>query len=268
MPFLDGGGPCGSSDALKIKLLESLHQKATELDAKWIELRSTEPLPLETPPHEDKVTLVFDLPADTNVLWKNLKAKVRNLVRKGDRAGLTVEWGGSELLDAFYPIFAINMRDLGSPVHSRAFFAETLKAFGDQAHIALIKKDETAVGGLIGIGYQETFAVPWASSLREYFKLSPNMLLYWQALQRACTQGYRRFDFGRSSRDVGTYRFKKQWGAEEQQLYWYRLPVADDGSMSANGASATGSLAVDVWKKLPVGVATWLGPKVRKYLTQ
>ena len=58
--------------------------------------------------------------------------------------------------------------------------------------------------------------VPWASSLREYFSLCPNNLLYWEMIRWGCKNGYQRFDFGRSSPDSGTYRFKKQWGAKEE----------------------------------------------------
>ncbi|MEZ5583585.1 MAG: GNAT family N-acetyltransferase [Candidatus Competibacteraceae bacterium] len=63
--------------------------------------------------------------------------------------------------------------------------------------------------------------IPWASSLRKYNSLSPNMLLYWSVLEFACKKGYRIFDFGRSTPGEGTYRFKEQWGAKPVQLYWH-----------------------------------------------
>lgn len=49
------------------------------------------------------------------------------------------------------------------------------------------------------------------------------MLLYWAMLEYACDQGYRQFDFGRSTPGEGTCRFKEQWGAKSHQLYWYQL---------------------------------------------
>jgi hypothetical protein len=47
------------------------------------------------------------------------------------------------------------------------------------------------------------------------------MLLYSAVLEFACREGFKEFDFGRSSVDSGTYRFKLQWGAHPRQLYWY-----------------------------------------------
>ena len=57
--------------------------------------------------------------------------------------------------------------------------------------------------------------------VRRYNRLSPNMLLYWSVLEFACRQGFRVFDFGRSSPDSGTFKFKAQWGAAPVPLYWH-----------------------------------------------
>jgi len=49
-------------------------------------------------------------------MWDGLDRKVRNQVRKAQKSGLTAERGGTALLDAFYAVFARNMRDLGTPL--------------------------------------------------------------------------------------------------------------------------------------------------------
>jgi len=65
------------------------------------------------------------------------------------------------------------------------------------------------------LSFRDALIVLWASSYREYFSLCPNNLLYWEMIRWGCEQGYRRFDFGRSSPQSGTYHFKKQWGTIE-----------------------------------------------------
>ena len=105
------------------------------------------------------------------------------------------------------------MRDLGSPVHSPDFFDAIFDEFNDCAKIMLVRKDEGVIGGAVCLFFKGSMIVPWASSLREYFSLRPNNLLYWEMIRWGCKNGYQRFDFGRSSPDSGTYRFKKQWGA-------------------------------------------------------
>ena len=83
--------------------------------------------------------------------------------------------------------------------------------------------------------------MPWAACSKEHFALCPNMLLYWETIRTACADGFARFDFGRSTRQSGTYRFKRQWGAQEEPLFWYRIPIASDVDAARRHASCAGS---------------------------
>ena len=75
-------------------------------------------------------------------------------------------------------------------------------------------------------------------------------------------RGAGRFDFGRSTRQAGTYRFKKQWGAEEIPLYWYYLLPEGRALPELRPDSAKYRFMVACWKKLPVGLATALGQRI------
>jgi CelD/BcsL family acetyltransferase involved in cellulose biosynthesis len=120
---------------------------------------------------------------------------------------------------------------------------------------------------LIALATGDTLTVPWASSLTEYRSDCPNMLLYWDTIRAGCRDGFRRFDFGRSTRGSGTYLFKVQWGAEEQPLFWYTIPVGD-AAAHAETSDAGKETFVRVWRRLPLGLTRRLGPRVRKYLIQ
>jgi hypothetical protein len=172
------------------------------------------------------------------------------------------------MLDAFYDVLAVNMRDLGSPVHARGFFAAMFDSFGDNARVVLVRKGSTAIGGLIALAFKDTLVVPWASSLRQYFALCPNMLLYWETLAAACNEGFRRFDFGRSGRDASTYRFKRQWGAQEVPLYCYDIPIGPRAARALAPGDSRGAFLAALWRRLPVGLTRRVGPRVRGYLTQ
>lgn len=268
MPFLDGGGPCGPSGDLANLAAHSLIDEAGRLGAGSVEFRSTTQLDLPAPALKDKVNMVVSLPGDSGLLWSRLDAKVRNQVRKAERSGLSVEFGHLEALSAFYDVFAVNMRDLGSPVHGRAFFTSMLEAFRDRARVALVRKGAEVIGGLIALAFKDMLVVPWASSLRRYMALCPNVLLYWETLAAGCREGFAQFDFGRSSRDSGTYRFKHQWGAQEVPLYCYQIPIRRGGERSLSPTDARGTRLVALWRRLPVRVTRWAGPRVRRYLTQ
>ena len=92
------------------------------------------------------------------------------------------------------------------------------------------------------------------------------MLLYWEVLRYAIQQGYQHFDFGRSTVDSGTYRFKKQWGAKAKQLYWHYWLADGQPLPKLSPDNPKYRLAIAVWKKLPLIVANQLGPGIVKNL--
>src|SRR5437763_11903974 len=122
------------------------------------------------------------LPPTTEELRDSLSAKVRNQVRKGEKNGLSVTWGGEELLPGFYAVFSENMRDLGTPVYGRRLFRSILEHFQNHAEICLVRSfTEPVAAGLVlhGWGVSE---VASASSLRTFNYTCANMLMYWELL--------------------------------------------------------------------------------------
>ena len=87
------------------------------------------------------------------------------------------------------------------------------------------------------------------------------MLIYWQALERATSRGQNFFDFGRSSIDAGTYKFKKQWGTEEYPAIWQYY--SRKGNVTdARPNSGKYDTMIETWKKLPVWLTKLIGPTI------
>jgi lipid II:glycine glycyltransferase (peptidoglycan interpeptide bridge formation enzyme) len=104
--------------------------------------------------------------------------------------------------------------------------------------------------------------VPWASAIREFNPLCPNVLLYWHMLRFAIDGGYRIFDFGRSTPGEGTFLFKKQWGAEPCELVWEYWTGSGKTVPNLSPANAKFNLAIRTWQRLPLPIATTLGPLI------
>ena len=165
-----------------------------------------------------------------------------------------------ELLDAFYATFSRNMRDLGTPVYGRRFFSELFSRLGERLSIVLCEYQGQPVSAGVLLAWRETVEIPWASSLRSANHMSPNMLMYWAALSHSIEKGYRWFDFGRSSRGAGTWKFKEQWGAQPFPLHWYYFMRQGGPLPELNPANAKYRLAINVWRKLPLAITNRIGP--------
>jgi len=267
MPFLDSGGPCAVSPSIEAELVADLVAAARRTGARLVELRSSTRLPIDAEPLESKVNMTLTL-TDPPGLWSHFDKTVRNQVRKAERSGLTVERGGAADLAAFYDVFVERMRDLGSPVHAFGFLRHVVDAFGPAARVMLVKHGREMVGGLVALAFANRLVVPWSTCRKAYFASCPNMLLYWRTIESACGEGFTRFEFGRSTRGSGTYRFKKQWGAEEEPLFWYRLPIGAGRDESAPAHTGHADVLTKMWQRLPLAVTRQVGPHIRKYLIQ
>lgn len=266
MPFLDYGGICADDSQASQALLDAALAYCARARIGTLDLRHYTPSGLDLRRFEQKTTLVLPLTNNADHLWQGFNAKVRNQVRKALKSDLSVRWAGAEALPDFYRVWAENMRDLGSPVHSQRFFRAVFEVF-PSTQLALVCTGDEVIGGAVCLYFRDTVLVPWASSLRAFFRYCPNNLLYWEALRTACEAGYRRFDFGRSSQGSGTYHFKKQWGAEEHALSWECWSADATARPIVDSSYGPYGRAAQLWQRLPLPVANWAGPWIRQYLS-
>jgi hypothetical protein len=72
------------------------------------------------------------------------------------------------------------------------------------------------------------------------------------------------FDFGRSTPDDGTYHFKEQWGARPEQLWWEYSLQPHATLPTTDRHSAKLQATIEAWKRLPVALANFLGPRIAR----
>ena len=262
LPFVNYGGVLARTASARAVLLSAAQDEAAARGCAHVELRHLDPVYPSLPAKRHKVAMKLALAPSATAEWDRLDRKVRNQVRKSQKSGLDVVAGGSELLDGFYKVFAINMRDLGTPVYSQAFFEAVLTTFPERARLVLVRHGNTAVAAALTLRYRDTLEVPWASSLRSYRASCPNNLLYWTAIERAIESGCRTFDFGRSTPGEGTYEFKRQWGAVASPVNWEYALLGGDTLPDQSPTNPRFKQAIALWKRLPVGFTTLVGPSI------
>jgi FemAB-related protein (PEP-CTERM system-associated) len=265
LPFLDQAGPLARSAAAGEALWTGALRLARELGVRGIDVRSEAG---EGPAPTGRSALVLALPPSVEELWRSFSTKVRNQIRKAEKEGIRTEPAGAGRLDDFYRVFSRNMRDLGSPVHSRRFLETVLDVFGSRATLHLtLERTGRVIGGAIALRAGGKVTVPWASSLRECFASCPNHSLYWQILSGCVHSGADVFDFGRSHDGSGTFHFKRQWGAEPRPLLWAAFDP--EGRPASDGALKPGdhTTLTRLWRCVPVTLASFVGPYLRRQLS-
>jgi serine/alanine adding enzyme len=244
-------------------LLDRARAEVTRDSLRWLELRDQAVAWPGLATNPEHVTLVLELAADEDGQWAAFDAKLRNQIRKASKSGLTCR-RGAEHLPAFHRVFSESMRDLGTPAMELAYFARVLERYGDAADVFVVYRDAEPVGGMFVVRHGDTLFDPWAASLRRYFHLNPNNLVYWEALRHAIAAGLKRFDFGRSQPGTGTYRFKEQFGAKTLPLYYQYALGRATRVPTLEAQKSSFDLAVRLWRRLPLPVARALGPRARR----
>lgn len=259
MPYVNYGGPLVTAPEDAALLCD--YAKAIGNTVDLVELRSSIPLVTDMTLSQRKVTVMLDVVTGSpDETFAKFSSKLRSQVRRGEKEGLRIVFGADQL-EPFLTVFHRNMRDLGSPAHGRAFFKAIADGFGDDVWIGCAYHNDVPVAAGIAFRYGDEVEITWASSLREYNRLSPNMALYWAFIRRATAEGASRFNFGRCTPNSGTHKFKLQWGGETQPLYWYQ--------QSKSGVTHTPSpdsglfaLATRTWRRFPVPLTSRLGPRI------
>jgi FemAB-related protein (PEP-CTERM system-associated) len=266
MPYFNYGGVASDSSGAEEAVLAEATQRAAKLGVQHIELRHRDRACLDWPSRDDKVAMTLELPSSEDELWRGFPAKLKSQIRRPGKSGAVARQGGGELVGDFYSVFARNMRDLGTPVYPRSFFEAILAAFPAEAKVFVVDYEGKPAAAGIVLAYRDTLEIPWASSLREVNSVGVNMLLYWAALRDAVARGLRRFDFGRSTRDSGTYRFKQQWGAVPTTLRWHYWLAKGSALPRLTPSNPKYRAAIGLWRRLPLPVANFVGPRIVKNL--
>ena len=209
--------------------------------------------------------MVLELPANEELLAKSLGSKLRSQIRRAEREEPEVVWGGVELIPEFYDVFAAGMHFLGTPVYPRRFFESVMQAIDSASIIVVRVKGNTEAAAMI-VRHNERVEVPWAAASLWAKRNAINMRMYWEMLKAAVAGGASAFDFGRSTVDAGTYRFKAQWGAQPEQLRWHYWLPEGASLPKLNHSNPKYEMAIRAWQRMPLWCANLLGPRISRNL--
>jgi len=184
--------------------------------------------------------------------------KQRAVVRKTLESALKSEIDAAP--DRLFRVYSESVRNLGTPVFPKRYFAALKRVFGEDCDIVVVLDEGAPVSAVMNFYFKDTVMPYYGGGTTAARRNGANDFLYWEVIRRAAGRGYRRFDFGRSKANTGAFAFKKNWGfAPEWLEYEYRLkPGADLPNKNPNNPKY--KLFIEAWKRLPLPLANVLGP--------
>jgi FemAB-related protein (PEP-CTERM system-associated) len=265
--FANYGGPLGGPDAVDA-LYHASVELARQRRCRSIEFRNIDTLPFDLDVRTDKVSMRLALMEDPDALWNSFSkdSGVRKMVRKAEKNGISVVDGGAELLNEFYSLYVIRMRQLGTPCYSMRVMRGFLDFFPDNTRGFLARLGGKTIAGKLMLRFKGQVEAFYSSSLLEYNTMGTNHLLHWTAMQHYCRVGVTSFDFGRSTIGGGPYEFKRKWGAEEIPLHWQYWSDAGHKVEKLSPDNPKYQKRIELWRKMPLWLTRLAGPVISRGL--
>ncbi|NNC73661.1 MAG: FemAB family PEP-CTERM system-associated protein [Sphingomonadaceae bacterium] len=262
-----GGGILAEDPKTAQRLAQAAWELAERLSCPEIELRGG-----MIPPGWQTYEGVYanfsrPLEADDEAELLAIKRRQRAEIRKGLKNDLDIGVGRDEAARAeHYRLYAISVRNLGTPVFPRSLFDAVLDRFGDDADILTVRHDGKPLSSVLSLYFNGRVMPFWGGGLFEARHFRANETLYYQLMNHARRRGCTHFDFGRSKVGTGPYHFKKNWGFEPQPLIYTGRSADGNTLRDINPSSPKYRLQVALWQRLPLPIANRLGPMIAKGL--
>ena len=269
------GGLCADSNEIAVALIhegQSIARLAGMRRFVVQDGRQDWPAGLNT--RSDHVHWVVDVRVGAEALWSQLQRNLRRQVRLATANGLVVEIDRSgQALTAFYNVFSRFTHEAGTPVFGRRFLENVIEAFPGGFNIAVVSHEGLPIGAFFQLEMAQAMVGMWGATPHAYLDLRPNYLAYWSLLEDAARRGFHALDMGRSLAGSNASAFKGQWGGACAPVYQQVAAVgairsADNGVQRADSHRGTpgGQWVARWWPRLPLPVASYLGPKLRHHV--
>ena len=262
--FCVGGGPLAADEGARARLLEEAARIGRAAGVEHIELRDTGGA--ESWRTKDDLYAGFEREMDVDEA-KNLlqiPRKQRAVVRKAIEGPFRVTVDKD--LDTFFALFSRTVRDHGTPVFPKKFFAAILEAFPDGADILTVWQDDRPLSSVLSYYFRDRVYPYYTGSDPAARTAGTNDLMYWKLMRHAVGRGAKVFDFGRSKVGTGPFSFKKNWGFEPRPIAHQYLLLKRDTLPNVNPTNPRYAQLIEIWRRLPVPVANTISSFISPYL--
>jgi FemAB-related protein (PEP-CTERM system-associated) len=265
LPFAVYGGVAAENETAAAALEHEAQALAKRLGVSHLELRQLSARHPDWPLQDLYVTFRKPLLAEEEGNMLAIPRKQRAMVRKGIKNGLRSEVDNG--VERFFALYADNVHRHGTPAMPKRYFKALLDEFGADCEILTVT---TAAGepvsSVLSFYFRDEILPYYAGDAEAARELAGNDFKYWELMRRACARGVRVFDYGRSKQGTGSFAFKKNWGFEPTPLHYEYCLYKRDAIPQNNPSNPKFKLVVETWRRLPIGVANWLGPFIVRNL--
>jgi hypothetical protein len=212
-------------------LATAARQLAATQRCSGIELSALAPISEADDAGTSRVTFRLALDAEGDAMWRQLRDKTRNMIRRAERDGVTVRELPHDN-DAFALLAhhnEINLMPKGVAVPAAGYFAALCRDFGARAHILAAWYDGQPIASMLLLRHGSLAAYPVQNADPIHRRRAPIQLLTWQAMELCASFGCTQLDMGESGEGSPVYQAKRNFGGLPVVLHTLRESIGAAG---------------------------------------
>jgi len=175
----------------------------------------------------DNYTHILPLEGGFDHIWNHkFEVHTRTAVRKAEKNDIKIVNENSlENFRAYYILLSDSSKKWGykEPFYPFKLFESLYKYAFDYVQLRLAVKEDVVIAALLSFAYGSNVFYWGSAVVEEYKALNSINLLLKDAIEDACDQGYKYFNFGASGGLDGVSRFKDSFGAEKIEINQYLM---------------------------------------------
>lgn len=197
------------------------------------------------------------------LLKKFHRSCVRGQIKKALKRSLELtEVKSIQELDDFYDLYLNNRKRIGLPPHPFRFIENIWKNLQQQQLVKIYFAEHQGikVAGMLLFKYKDRVLIEYLNKNDDFTYLAPNHFLLWKAIQLAYQEGFKKFDFGRTSTlNHSLIDFKNRWATQMNDLPHFVFSPNQAILKKQKDQSKSYYFIKSVCKKIPNFTYQWIG---------
>ncbi|MEM7653917.1 MAG: FemAB family XrtA/PEP-CTERM system-associated protein, partial [Pseudomonadota bacterium] len=222
-PFCVYGGALSMDEAVAERLEDAATETAKDLKVDYLELRNVGRKRVGWELHGAFQTFIKTLPEAADEVLGTIPRKQRAEVRGARKKGIEVAQSAD--FDGFYDRYARSMRDHGSPVFAKSVLYQIIKLFPDETVLHEARYKDSVIAAVLSFWDGSTVRPYYAASVPEAHRIGAFPAIYAAIMEDAVERGCTQFDFGRSTVNTGSAKFKQNMGFTPTDLTYQVVPI-------------------------------------------
>lgn len=156
------------------------------------------------------------------------RSSIQRAIKRSHKLGMKLVVGDSHHdVKLFYLLYLRLRKKYGLLPQPFKFFSTMWQIMQKNDHIDVMHAEYQGriISSILLLKYKGTITYEYGASVFDMRHHRASQFLLWEAIKRSISQGYERFDFGRTADDnKGLSQFKSRWGTIREPLSYYYAP--------------------------------------------